>query len=143
LNPMPWDSLKIMMINPSGKLRLIYLWEIQSAVSVNSFPDFVSINRMYRDRDFELITVGMGEPADKEQMLRFLQKQEASNVNYLISTNDNNNLMKFINSSSQGGFPYTLLVEPGGKIVYAKEGAVDAAVLKTIIVNNNLLGRFP
>jgi hypothetical protein len=36
-----------------------------------------------------------------------------------------------------------MLVEPGGEIVYAKEGTVDPAKLKTIIVNNHLLGRFP
>ena len=61
LNVMNEDSVKSMMKNPSGKLRLIYVWEIQSARSAQTFPDLISINRMYRDRDFELISVCIDE----------------------------------------------------------------------------------
>jgi glutathione peroxidase-family protein len=42
----------------------------------------------------------------------------------------------------QGALPYTLLVEPGGKIVYAKEGPVDPSELKKTIVDNHLIGRY-
>ncbi|HLA59619.1 MAG TPA: hypothetical protein VK622_12685, partial [Puia sp.] len=142
LNVMNEDSVKSMMKNPSGKLCLIYVWEIQSAASVNTFPDLISINRMYRDRDFELISVCIDEPGNRDKLLQFLQKQEASNTNYLLST-DKNKMISAINPLWKGDFPYTMLVEPGGEIVYSKEGAVDPAKLKTIIVNNHLLGRFP
>ena len=143
LNLMNEDSIKSMMKNSSGKLRLIYVWEIQSLPSVQSFPDLISINRMYRDRDFELITVCIDEQSKKDLLLQFLQKQEASNSNYLISTDNKNKITRAINPLWQGEFPYTMLVEPGGEIVYSKEGAVDPAKLKTIIVNNHLIGRYP
>ena len=143
LNVMNEDSLKIMMKNSSGKLRLIYVWEIQSAASVQSFSDLISINRMYRDRDFELISVCMDERGDRDKLLQFLQNQEASNTNYLLSTDDKNKMKPAINPLWRGGFPYTMLVEPGGEIVYSKEGPVDPAKLKTMIVNNHLIGRFP
>jgi thiol-disulfide isomerase/thioredoxin len=143
LNLMNEDGIKNMMKNPSGKLRLIYVWEIQSLPSVQSFPDLISINRMYRDRDFELITVCMDEQSKKDSLLQFLQKQEASNSNYLMSNDNKNKITRAINPLWQGEFPYTMLVEPGGEIVYSKEGAVDPAKLKTIIVNNHLIGRYP
>ena len=143
LNLMNEDSIKSMMKNPSGKLRLIYVWEIQSLPSVQSFPDLISINRMYRDRDFELISVCIDEQSKGDSLLQFLQKQEASNSNYLISTDNKNKITRAINPLWQGEFPYTMLVEPGGEIVYSKEGAVDPAKLKTIIVNNHLIGRYP
>jgi hypothetical protein len=143
LNLMNEDSIKSMMKNPSGKLRLIYVWEIQSLPSVQSFPDLISINRMYRDRDFELISVCIDEQSKKDSLLQFLKKQEASNSNYLISTDNKNKITRAINPLWQGEFPYTMLVEPGGEIVYSKEGAVDPAKLKTIIVNNHLIGRYP
>ncbi len=143
LNLMNEDSIKSMMKNPSGKLRLIYVWEIQSLPSVQSFPDLISINRMYRDRDFELISVCIDEQSKGDSLLQFLQKKEASNSNYLISTDNKNKITRAINPLWQGEFPYTMLVEPGGEIVYSKEGAVDPAKLKTIIVNNHLIGRYP
>jgi peroxiredoxin len=143
LNLMSEDSIKSMMKNSSGKLRLIYIWEIQSLPSVKSFPDLISINRMYRDRDFELISICMDHPGNKDSLLHFLQKQEASNSNYLISTDNKNKITRAINPLWKGEFPFTMLVEPGGEIVYSKEGAVDPAKLKTIIVNNHLIGRYP
>ena len=143
LNVMNEDSVKSMMKNPSGKLRLIYVWEIQSAASVQAFHDLVDINRMYRDRDFEFISLCIGEPGNKDKLLQFLKMQEASNTNYLLSIGDKNKMTSMINPLWSGDFPYTMLVEPGGEIVYAKEGAPDPAKLKTIIVNNHLIGRYP
>jgi thiol-disulfide isomerase/thioredoxin len=143
LKPVNEDAVKDMMKNTSGKLRLMYVWKIQSAASVNSFPDFVDINRMYRDRDFEFISICIDEAGNKTQLLQFLQKQQASNSNFLFHPDDKNKMTGAVNPLWSGSFPYTMLVEPGGEIVYAKEGTVDPAKLKTIIVNNHLLGRFP
>jgi peroxiredoxin len=143
LNLISEDSVKSMMKNSSGKLRLIYIWKIQSIPSVQTFPDLISINRMYRDRDFEFISICMDETGKKDSLLQFLQKQEASNTNYLISTDNKNNITRVINPLWKGEFPYTMLVEPGGEIVYSKEGVPDPAKLKTIIVNNHLLGKYP
>jgi thiol-disulfide isomerase/thioredoxin len=143
LNVMNEDSIKSMMKNSSGKLRLIYVWEIHSAASIQAFPDIISINRMYRDRDFELVSICMDESGNQGKLLQFLQKQEASNTNYLVSTVDKNKMISAINPLWQGLFPYTMLVEPGGEIVFAKEGPLDPAKLKTIIVNNHLLGKYP
>jgi thiol-disulfide isomerase/thioredoxin len=143
LNVINDDSVVSMMKNSSGKLRLIYVWEIQSVPSVQAFPDLISINRMYRDRDFELISICIDEPGNRDKLLQFLQKQEASNSNYLLGTDDKNKMTRTINPVWKGDFPYTMLVEPGGEIVFSKEGTVDPAKLKTIIVNNHLLGRYP
>jgi peroxiredoxin len=143
LNEINEDSLKRLLKNPSGKLRLIYVWNIQSGPSVQAFPDLVSINRMYRDRDFELISLCIDEKSDHDKLLQFLQKQEASNANYLFDTMDKNKITSVVNSSWRGGYPYTMLVEPGGEIVYSMEGHENPAKLKTIIVNNHLLGRYP
>ena len=40
-----------------------------------------------------------------------------------------------------GALPYTILVDPGGKIVYAHQGAIDAEELKKVIFDNPMLGR--
>jgi hypothetical protein len=38
--------------------------------------------------------------------------------------------------------PYTILVEPGGKIIYSKQGVVEPAEMKKMIVDNPLIGRY-
>jgi peroxiredoxin len=98
---------------------------------------------MYRDRDFEFISISTDEPGNRDKVLKFLQMQQASNSNYLFNMNDKYKLIKAVDPSWQSALPYTVLVEPGGKIVYAKDGPIDPAKLKRTIVNNHLIGRFP
>jgi len=40
-----------------------------------------------------------------------------------------------------GALPYTMLVDPDGKIVYAHQGAIDPEELRKIIFNDPLMGR--
>jgi hypothetical protein len=137
------DSVKRVIQNPSGKLRLINIWSVSSGVSKKEFPEFVTINRMYRDRDFELISISADEKNKRDSVIQFLVRSQASNANYLFTGNNKDNLIKAVNTSWKGLLPFTILVEPGGKIVYMKEGAIDPPELKRTIVNNHLLGRFP
>jgi alkyl hydroperoxide reductase subunit AhpC len=109
---------------------------------VVEFPAFVDMNRMYRRRDFEFISVSADEPAKKDKALQFLQKSEASNINYIFNVDDKYKLIEAIDPKWQGALPYTLVVEPGGKIVYAKEGPIDPQVLKKTIVDDPTIGRY-
>ena len=136
------DGIKDLLKNNSDKLRLINVWATWCGPCVVEFPEFISMNRMYRRRDFEFISISADEPAKKEKALQFLQKQQASNTNYIFSIDDKYKLIEAIDPKWQGALPYTLLVEPGGKIVYAKEGPIDPAELKKAIVDNHLIGRY-
>jgi peroxiredoxin len=136
------DGLKDLLKNTSDKLRLINVWATWCGPCVVEFPEFVSMNRMYRRRDFEFISISADEPTKKDKALQFLKKQEASNINYIFSIDDKYKLIEAIDPKWQGALPYTLLVEPGGKIVYAKEGPIDPAALKKTIVDNPLIGRY-
>ena len=97
---------------------------------------------MYRGRDFEFVSVSADNPANKEKVLKFLQKQQASNKNYLFSLDDKYKLIELIDPKWQGALPYTILVEPGGKIVYAKQSTIDPDEMKKMVVGNPLIGRY-
>jgi hypothetical protein len=97
---------------------------------------------MYRRRDFEFISISADEPAKREKALQFLQKAEASNTNYIFNIDDKYKLIDAIDPKWQGALPYTLVVEPGGKIIYSKEGPIDPQELKTMIVNDPTIGRY-
>ena len=74
-------------------------------------------------------------------MLKFLQNKQSSGTNYLLTQNDKNKLIVAIDHKWDGTLPYTLLVEPGGKIVYSKQGALDPEELRKIIFNDDFIGR--
>ncbi len=136
------DQIKELIKNNSGKLRLINIWATWCGPCVAEFGDFVTMNRMYRRRDFEFISISADEPDKKEKALQFLKSQQASNINYIFNMEDRYKLIEAIDPKWQGALPYTILVEPGGKIVYAKDGAVDPAALKRAIVENPFIGRY-
>ncbi len=136
-------GIKNLLRNTSDKLRLINVWATWCGPCTNEFPEFVTMNRMYRDRDFEFISISADEYVNQPKVLKFLQTQQASNKNYLFSADDKYKLIEAIDSAWQGALPYTVLVEPGGKIVYSQQGAIDPAEMKKIIVNNHLIGRYP
>jgi thiol-disulfide isomerase/thioredoxin len=127
--------------NKTDKLLMINLWATWCVPCVQEFPDLVTINRMYRDRSFKMITISSDEMKNKDKALSFLQKRQSSSVNYIYSGDSKYKLIDAIDPKWQGALPYTILVEPGGKIVYAKEGAINADTLKQEIINNPLIGR--
>ncbi len=135
-------GIKDLLKNNSDKLRLINVWATWCGPCVTEFPDFITMNRMYRGRDFEFITISADEPTKKEKALQFLKKKQASNTNYIFSIDDKYKLIEAIDPKWQGALPYTVLVEPGGKIVYAKQGPIDPIKMKMMIVENALVGRY-
>ena len=142
VNTIDEHGLKELVKNPSDKLRLINIWATWCGPCVTEFPEFNSINRMYRRRDFEFISISADDPAKKEKVLKFLQQQQASNTNYLFAIDDKYKLIEAIDPKWQGALPYTILVEPGGKIIYGKQGTIDPAEIKQLIVDNRLIGRY-
>jgi peroxiredoxin len=126
--------------NDTSKLRLINIWATWSEPSVKQIEQFVIMNRMYRRRDFELITISADSPAKEEQVLSALKKQQASCKNHLFAQSDIYQLMKALDKDLLGGVPYTLLIEPGGKVIYRRLGLIEPLELKKTIVE--YVGRY-
>ena len=144
--PVSLDTLDVagaarLIKNSGRKLRLINVWTTWCVPCVQEFSDLVTLNRMYRDRGFELVTISTDEPAAREKALRFLQHKQSSSPNYIFTGDDKYKLIEAINPQWQGALPYTMLVEPGGKVVYAHEGAIDPSTLKKVIFDDPMIGR--
>lgn len=142
LNNIDADGIKDLLKNNSDKLRLINVWATWCGPCVTEYPEFITMNRMYRGRDFEFVSISADDPAKKDKALKFLQGKQSSATNYIFSIDDKYKLIDAIDPKWQGALPYTILVEPGGKIVYAKQGAIDPAELKKIIVEDKYIGRY-
>ena len=135
-------GIRELLKNNSDKLKLINVWATWCGPCVTEFPDLMDIYHMYRGRDFEYVSISADDPANKEKVLKFLQKKMASCTNYIYDSDDKYKLIEAIDPKWQGALPYTILVEPGGKIVYGQQGRIDPAKMKMTIVENRLIGRY-
>jgi hypothetical protein len=97
---------------------------------------------MYRGRPFEFITVSADKQEKKQDVLKFLKKQEASNKNYIFNKDDVYELIEAVDPDWQGALPFTMLIEPGGKIIFKKQDMIEPLQMKKLIVNNKYIGRY-
>jgi len=128
------EQITSLLKNNSGKFRLINLWTTWCGPCVVEFPEFVTMNRMYRGRDFELVTISGDTRENTKRVEEFLKKQQASNTNYQFDNDDTYKLVEAVGNGWTGAFPFTLLVAPGGKVVYSHQGAIDPLEVKKAIV---------
>jgi peroxiredoxin len=120
--------------NESKKLRLVNIWATWCGPCVNEFSELVTINRMYRHRDVEVITISSDSLDLKDKVLNFLKEKQASFSNYQFNVDDNYQLIDAVDKDWPGAIPYTLLVAPDGKILHRQMGEIDALKLRKAIV---------
>lgn len=131
-------TLKTLKENKSENYRLVNVWATWCGPCVSEFQHFVDINRMYRNREFEVITISLDDLERKTKALNFLTKKQASMKNYIFK-GDRYALIEAMDAKWEGSLPYTLLIAPGGKVIYGKQGVIDPLSLKKIIAES--LGR--
>lgn len=142
VEPADAEALKALRKNDSGKLRLVNFWATWCGPCITEFPELVTINRMYRHRAFEMVTVAANYPDEKKEVLTFLQKQQASNKNLLFGEPDKYKLMEAFDPSWNGALPYTVLISAMGQILYKVQGPVDPLEIKRTIVKSLKEDRF-
>jgi peroxiredoxin len=134
VTPADANALRALRKNDSGKFRLVSFWATWCAPCLAEFHEFVTINRMYRHRDFELVTVSLNEPDEQETVLAFLREKEASSRNLILASRDRETLLNAFDPGWSGAVPYTLLINPEGKAVYSEVGSIDTLAVKRAIV---------
>lgn len=128
------SDVKALLANQGTDYKLINVWATWCGPCVVEFPHFVNMNRMYRNREFELITISMDEMSKKPNALNFLTKKQASTKNYILN-GDKYKFIEALDKKWEGALPYTLFIAPGGKILYAKQGIIDPLEMKKMIAD--------
>ena len=123
----------------TDKLKMFYFWSTACTACDSGFPDYIKLSRIYQERDFEFVSICIDDPGNATRALDFLKAQQSAGDNWLYPKENADSIL-----TSQGWdkkLPYTVLVEPGGKIVFSKQGAVDAEALRRMIFNDPFIGR--
>lgn len=135
------DELSKLVKNDSEKLRLINVWASWCAPCRIEYPEFIVIQRMFGARDFEFISVSADKMTKKDDALKFLKSAHSAVPNYIVTNDDKYALIEAIDPEWNGALPYTLLIEPGGIVVWQYQGEVDFQKLKRVIVDHPMIGR--
>lgn len=136
--------------NPSNRYRLVNVWATWCAPCVAEFPGLVGLSRRLGNRDFEFVTISMDDPKMEAQAKKFLEKQHASPpnrlkrvlaaegrtaTNFLYTGASTDALIKELDPEWPGPLPHTVLIAPGGKIVWRHNGAVNLTELQDKIID--------
>lgn len=142
LEPVDVDGVKAILANDTEKLRLVNVWATWCGPCVIEYPEFIKINRMYKDRAFEFVSLSADAPESRDDVLKFLESKDSAVRNLQFSLDDQYALVEAVDPEWNGALPYTVLVEPGGRVVYRALGAIDPLELKRAIVDHALIGRY-
>lgn len=134
------EGIRDLLKNDTDKLRVINVWATTCGPCVIEFPELVKMHRMYRNRDFEIVTITADPPDLYDAAQKFLDRQHASTTNHIFKEDDPYLLAETLSADWQGALPYTIIVKPGGEIVYQKMGPINALEIRRAIVEE--LSRF-
>jgi thiol-disulfide isomerase/thioredoxin len=135
--------------NPTNRIRVINLWATWCVPCVEEFPGLVLISRRFETRDFDLITISVDAQKDEAKALAFLQRQHAAvppgarnavarqgrTTNNFIYTGGGDALAQALDPKWPGGYPYTVVIAPGGEVLARYSGGLDIAEFQASLVD--------
>jgi peroxiredoxin len=139
LEPLDEDSLAKLAKNETDQWLLVNVWATWCAPCILELPEFVTMNRMYRHRNVRVVTISMDEPDQADRALKVLQDGHAALVNYISTISDRDRLADLLDPEWRGPLPHTVLIAPGGKVVYRSDGPITPLDVRRAIVDQ--LGR--
>jgi thiol-disulfide isomerase/thioredoxin len=130
------EELKKLRTNPTNKVIMVNFWATWCGPCISEFPSIEETWRMFRRRDFDLVTISTNYPDEKTGVLKTLQAQHASSRNLQFATDDTYALQAAFESKWDAGVPFTMVIAPGGRVIYQVQGEVDLYAMRRAIQAN-------
>lgn len=128
------DDLKKLRANPTDKVTLAYFWATGCAACTSQLFDLETTYRMYRKRAFNLVTINTNAPAEAPAVLALLKKAYASSTNTQFATTDRAGLQAAWGDAWNLEMPLTMVIAPGGNVLYKKAGKIDILDVRRIVL---------
>lgn len=141
--------------NDTGKVRMFNVWATWCGPCVKEFPELVATSRKFGLRNFELISISMDDPKTLPDVKAFLEKHNAivpaklkaslkeegrKGNAYVFNEASSDALIQALDAEWPGPIPHTLVVAPGGEVIFRHNGIVDGDELRAKILEH--MGRF-
>ncbi|HKY44869.1 MAG TPA: TlpA disulfide reductase family protein [Pyrinomonadaceae bacterium] len=125
------EALKGLLTQPREHPLLINFWATYCDPCREEFPDLVKIDRDYRPRALEFVTISLDAVEDiKTGVPKFLGSMKATMPAYLLDIPDPQLAIDLIDPRWQGSLPATFLYNEKGEMVYKKIGRVKEEELR-------------
>lgn len=140
---------KTLMANDTDKVRLINFWSTTCGPCVAEMPSFVETARRFQNRPMEFITIStdpadasarvltvlkakkVATPAPREEAMK---KENRSTNNYQVKDGALDAVADVIDKEWNGALPHTVIVAPGGKVLWKHNGEVDPVEVRRQLV---------
>jgi thiol-disulfide isomerase/thioredoxin len=128
------DGLKGLLTQERKTPLLVNFWATFCDPCREEFPDLVKIDRDYRPRALEFVTVSLDDVEDiKTSVPKFLSSMKATMPAYLLNVPDPEPAIDLVDPQWQGNLPATYLYNEKGELVYKHIGRVNPAELREAI----------
>ncbi|MFY7817257.1 MAG: redoxin domain-containing protein [Akkermansiaceae bacterium] len=143
------EAAKSIVANATEKVRLINFWSTTCGPCVAEMPDLVETARRFQNRPLELITISTDPADDAKRVLAVLKaknvatpkpreaamkKENRTTNNYQVKDGALDSVADAISKDWNGALPFTVLVAPGGKILWKHQGELDAVEVRRELV---------
>jgi thiol-disulfide isomerase/thioredoxin len=132
--PIDTEALKGLLTQQRQGPLLVNFWATFCDPCRDEFPDLVKIDRDYRPRALEFVTVSLDDITDiKTSVPQFLDSMKATMPAYLLDASDPEPAINLVDRNWRGDLPATFLYNEKGEVVYKHFGRVDTAELREAI----------
>ncbi|BDS08892.1 hypothetical protein NT6N_39320 [Oceaniferula spumae] len=149
LEDLDTETAKSLAANKTEKLRVINFWSTTCGPCIAEFPELIETYRRFQNRPVEVITISSDPVKDRAKVEKFLTSQQAAlsrrtigsvkkegrkSNNYIYTGDNLDHLAEAIDAKWNGALPHTVIITPGGKVIWRHNGRFDAVELRRAIV---------
>lgn len=114
----------------AGKPRLVNFWATWCGPCKEEFPELVSLFHRFQAKGLEFVTVSADDKGNHDQVLKFLEENQASGRNLLFDGKDTAGMLESFDRKWKQILPYTVLFDGRGKVVFRREGQINPSDLE-------------